>query len=58
MDCLWGARMLVAALNGVGRHETEPDSFRVHLGEPLAAVSTCRTEIEQAIERTQIFKQV
>ena len=58
MDCLWGARMLVAARNGVGRHETEPDSFRVHLGEPLAAVSTCRTEIEQAIERTQIFKQV
>ncbi len=58
MDCLWGAKTLVDALSHDDRHEMEPESFKENLGESIVTLLTCRPGIEQAIERTQIFRQV
>jgi len=58
MDCLWGASALVDDISGKSVSGPTPESFKDNLGEGFLALLNCRLEIEQAIERTQIFKQV
>jgi HD-like signal output (HDOD) protein len=58
MDCLWGATALVANRNKKAPQVESPGSFKDNLGEAFLTVAQCRSEIEQAIERTQIFRQV
>jgi len=58
MDCLWAAVSLVADIDGETIIEDVPESFARNIGEGFASVMGNRIEIEQAIERTQIFRQV
>ena len=58
MDCLWAAVSLVAEIDGETTVEDVPETFADNMGEGFSSLMGSRIEIEQAIERTQIFRQV
>ena len=58
MDCLWASVALVREINGVPLREEEPETFQSNIGTPYLNLIDERDAVEQAIERTQIFRTV
>ena len=58
MDCLWAAVALVREIKGSPVPDEAPESLQAHVGATYLGLIEEREAIEQAIERTQIFRAV
>ncbi len=58
MDCLWASVALVREINGSPIPDAEPASLQDNIGAAYLNLIEEREAVEQAIERTQIFRAV